>query len=79
MGSLALRGMEDVALTGTPLPAVRLVGRVDTAGESEQPELAPAETLGLVRGFGWERAEQGAGRHWGWPEGQDLLAEVLLG
>lgn len=40
--------MEDVALTGVPLPAVRLAGSVDAAGESVQCELVLAETLGFV-------------------------------
>ena len=80
MGSLALLGVEDAALTGAPLPAVRPAGRVDAMGQSVQSELAPAKMLGLVQWL-WtrERAEQGAGKQWKWPEGQDLLAEALLG
>ena len=61
MGSLALLGVEDAALTGASLPAVRPAGRVDAMGQSVQSELAPAEMLGLVQWL-WtrERAEQGA-------------------
>ena len=80
MGSLALLGVEDAALTGAPLPAIHPAGRVDAMGQSVQSERAPAEMRGLVQWL-WtrERAEQGAGRQWRWPEGQDLLAEALLG
>lgn len=48
IGSLALLGLEDAALTGAPLPAVRPAGSVDAAGESVQCELVLAETLSLV-------------------------------
>ena len=48
IGSLALLGLEDVALAGAPVPAVRPAGRVGAAGESVQRELVLAETLSLV-------------------------------